>query len=139
MKATSFLPSRTAFFISILISTRQFFPALAGLAGLLICDCTFTEETMLVLERKEGQSIIVGGNIEITVCEIHGDHVRLGVTAPKKISVHRREVQEAIDKTTNVIPRASLAPEHKQDATATPAEAMVRNETLGKEVGAGCA
>ena len=51
---------------------------------------------MLVLSRKKDESIIIGDHITITVVEIRGDKVRLGIEAPKDISVHRREVYEAI-------------------------------------------
>ena len=51
---------------------------------------------MLVLTRKENESIVIGDNIVITVCEVRGYKVRLGITAPKEISVHRQEVYDAI-------------------------------------------
>ena len=51
---------------------------------------------MLVITRKRREKIIIGDNIEITVVDIRGDKVRLGVSAPKEISVHRKEVYEAI-------------------------------------------
>ena len=51
---------------------------------------------MLVLSRKKGQSIIIGDNIEITVVEIQGDTVRIGVNAPKEVSVHREEIYQRI-------------------------------------------
>jgi carbon storage regulator len=51
---------------------------------------------MLVLSRKNNESIIINDNITVTVVEIRGDKVRLGIEAPKEISVHRREVYEAI-------------------------------------------
>src|SRR4030095_4278582 len=54
------------------------------------------EPTMLVLSRQKDETIIIGDNIEITVVDIRGDKVRLGVSAPKEISVHRKEVYEAI-------------------------------------------
>lgn len=47
---------------------------------------------MLVLTRKKGQSIIIGDNIEITIVETFGDQVRLGIKAPKEISIHRKEI-----------------------------------------------
>jgi carbon storage regulator len=53
---------------------------------------------MLVLSRKKNEKIIIGGNIEIKVVEILGGKVRLGIDAPKEISVHRHEVYEAIQK-----------------------------------------
>jgi len=51
---------------------------------------------MLVLSRKKNESIIIRDNITVTVIEIRGDKVRLGIEAPKDVTVHRREVYEAI-------------------------------------------
>jgi len=51
---------------------------------------------MLVLSRKRGENIVVGNDIVVTVVEIKGDKVRLGIVAPKDVSVHREEVYEAI-------------------------------------------
>jgi carbon storage regulator len=53
---------------------------------------------MLVLSRQKDQTIMIGDNIEITVVDIRGDKVRLGITAPPKIPVHRKEVYEAIQR-----------------------------------------
>jgi carbon storage regulator len=54
---------------------------------------------MLALSRKIGESIIIGNNIEITVNEIKGDQVKLGINAPKTIPIYRKElylqIQEA--------------------------------------------
>lgn len=51
---------------------------------------------MLVLSRYKDESIMIGENIEVKVIDIRGGKVRLGITAPRSISVHRREVYEAI-------------------------------------------
>jgi carbon storage regulator len=51
---------------------------------------------MLVLSRKKNESIVINDDITIIVVDIRGDKVRLGVEAPKEVSVHRREVYEAI-------------------------------------------
>ena len=51
---------------------------------------------MLVLSRKKNESIMIGDDIEIVVVEIKGDQVKLGVKAPKNITVHRAEVYEEI-------------------------------------------
>lgn len=51
---------------------------------------------MLVLSRKKDESIIINDHIRVTIVEIRGDKVRLGIEAPKDVSVHRREVYEAI-------------------------------------------
>ncbi|HKA08356.1 MAG TPA: carbon storage regulator CsrA [Gemmataceae bacterium] len=51
---------------------------------------------MLVLSRKKNESIVINNDIVITVVEIRGDKVRLGIVAPKDVPVHRQEVYEAI-------------------------------------------
>lgn len=51
---------------------------------------------MLVLSRKRNESIIIRDDIIVTVVEVRGDKVRLGIEAPKDVPVHRREVYEAI-------------------------------------------
>jgi carbon storage regulator len=51
---------------------------------------------MLVLSRKKSETIVIGENIIVTVVDIRGDKVRLGIEAPRDIPVHRREVHEAI-------------------------------------------
>ena len=53
---------------------------------------------MLVLSRKKNESIVIGGTIVITVVEVRGDKVRLGIQAPTEIAVHRLEVYEAIQR-----------------------------------------
>ena len=51
---------------------------------------------MLVLDRKLGESIMIGDDIEISIVGIRGEKVRLGISAPKDVPVHRKEVYEAI-------------------------------------------
>lgn len=53
---------------------------------------------MLVLSRQRDESIIIGDHIVITVVDIRGDKVRLGIEAPKEVPVHRQEVYEAIQR-----------------------------------------
>ena len=53
---------------------------------------------MLVLSRQRDESIIIGDNIVITIVDVRGDKVRLGIDAPVEIPVHRREVYEAIQR-----------------------------------------
>jgi carbon storage regulator len=53
---------------------------------------------MLVLSRHRDESIIIGDDIKITVVDIRGDKVRLGINAPVEIPVHRQEVYEAIQR-----------------------------------------
>ena len=52
----------------------------------------------MVLSRQKDESIMIGDNVEITVVDVRGDKVRLGINAPREISVHRKEVYEAIKK-----------------------------------------
>jgi carbon storage regulator len=54
------------------------------------------EFAMLVLSRNKSESIIIGNDIEIVVVNINGNKVRLGITAPREVPVHRREIYEAI-------------------------------------------
>ena len=53
---------------------------------------------MLVLSRRKDESIMIGDDVEITIVDIRGQKVRLGITAPKNIPVPRREVYEAIQR-----------------------------------------
>jgi len=51
---------------------------------------------MLILGRKEGEKIVIGDDITVTVTKIKGNQVQIGITAPKHIPVHREEVYERI-------------------------------------------
>jgi carbon storage regulator len=53
---------------------------------------------MLVLSRQRDESIMIGDNIVITIVDIRGDKVRLGINAPSEIPVHRQEVYDAIQR-----------------------------------------
>jgi carbon storage regulator len=72
---------------------------------------------MLVLSRKKNESIVINNDITVTVVEIRGDKVRLGIVAPKEVPVHRQEVWEAIH--------------NKEQPPSTPAPVVVNNETPG--------
>ena len=56
---------------------------------------------MLVLTRKSKETIKIGDDIEISILSIEGDHVRIGIDAPKSVDVHRGEVYDAIQKENN--------------------------------------
>jgi carbon storage regulator len=56
---------------------------------------------MLVLSRKRDERIVIGDNIVITVIDIRGDKVRLGIEAPVEVPVHRQEVLEALKRAAN--------------------------------------
>ncbi|MEN8907331.1 MAG: carbon storage regulator CsrA [Clostridiales bacterium] len=53
---------------------------------------------MLVLTRKKGQSIIIGDNIEINIIEVQGEQVKIGINAPKNITIHRNEIYKEIQR-----------------------------------------
>lgn len=53
---------------------------------------------MLVLSRRIGESIIIGDNIEVCVVDIQGDMIKLGINAPKQVSIYRHELWEEIKK-----------------------------------------
>ena len=53
-------------------------------------------QVMLVLSRKKSESVVINDDIVITVVEVRGDKVRLGIQAPREIPVHRKEVLDAI-------------------------------------------
>jgi len=56
------------------------------------------ELKMLVLSRQKDESIMIGDDVKITIVDVRGDKVRLGIEAPRKVSVHRIEVYEAIQR-----------------------------------------
>ena len=59
---------------------------------------------MLVLRRTLDERIVIGGNIEVVITEIGSNHVKIGIDAPRDVSVHRKEIQEAIDREKELSP-----------------------------------
>ena len=76
---------------------------------------------MLVLSRTRDESIVIGDNVVVTVVDVRGDKVKLGIEAPQDISVHRREVYDAIRR------------ENEQAAKLRPEEARGLGGSLGAE------
>lgn len=86
---------------------------------------------MLVLARKKGQTIVIGDNILVTVVEIRGDKVRLGVEAPREVPVHRQEVYDAINRervegSRTTADAGSLSPPSPEDTSLTGAHSPVQ-------------
>jgi carbon storage regulator len=53
---------------------------------------------MLILTRRSGEALNIGGDVEITVLEVSGDHVRLGIQAPRQVQVLRKELREEVER-----------------------------------------
>lgn len=51
---------------------------------------------MLVLNRKQGETVIIGGEIEVTVLRVQGNQVKLGIRGPGEVPIHREEVQRRL-------------------------------------------
>ena len=64
---------------------------------------------MLILSRKKNESIIIGDDVEIMITDVNGDVVKLGISAPRRVSVHRKEVYEAIKAENLSASKASTA------------------------------
>jgi carbon storage regulator len=79
---------------------------------------------MLVLSRKKNESIVINNDIVITVVEIRGDKVRLGIEAPKDVPVHRQEVYEAIHGVKAPTAAATAATTAAATTTSAPAPAV---------------
>ena len=64
---------------------------------------------MLVLSRQRDETIMIGDNVEITIVDVRGDKVRLGITAPHSVQVHRKEVYDAIREENAIASSAAVA------------------------------
>lgn len=58
---------------------------------------------MLVLTRKQGESVIIGDNIKVTILQVQGSNIRVGIEAPSEISVHREEIFNKIQEGKNEV------------------------------------
>jgi carbon storage regulator len=63
---------------------------------------------MLVLSRKTGEAIQIGDDIEVTVISIAGDQVKIGISAPKNVDIHRKEIYLSIQEENNQAAEVSL-------------------------------
>jgi carbon storage regulator len=75
---------------------------------------TETEVVMLVLSRKEGETVCIAGDIRVTIVEIRGNKVRIGIHAPRDVPIHRQEVSERLTKPGE--PAAPEDPDHDPPA-----------------------
>ena len=72
---------------------------------------------MLILTRRVGETIVIGDNVIVTVLGIKGNQVRIGINAPKDVSVHREEIYQRIQQEKNTTPVAA--------SVSSPVEAVV--------------
>ncbi len=79
---------------------------------------------MLVLSRQRDETIMIGDDVELTVVDIRGDKVRLGITAPIRIAVHRKEIFDAIRRENEAAARLS-----ERDAAGLPLPVNAHNKT----------
>ena len=85
---------------------------------------------MLVLSRQRDETIMIGDNVEITIVDIRGDKVRLGITAPPHIAVHRKEVYDAIR-------REKQASGEGKDGELPPVESLANRKNKSAKTKAG--
>ncbi len=88
---------------------------------------------MLVLSRHRDESIIIGDDVVITVVDIRGDKVRLGINAPQDIPVHRREVYEAIQRENQKAAKLGQATINGQTVTAIPGQTNLVDVSVPKQ------
>ena len=68
---------------------------------------------MLVLSRRKDETIMIGDDVEITIVDIKGDTARIGIAAPRSVTVHRKEVYEAIQKENILAAQQKSIPDTK--------------------------
>lgn len=66
---------------------------------------------MLALSRKVNESIMIGNNIEITVLEVKGDQIKLGISAPKSVPIYRKEIYLQIQESNKEAARTDISDE----------------------------
>lgn len=76
---------------------------------------------MLVLSRHKDESVVINNDIIVTIVDIRGDKVRLGIEAPREVPVHRQEVAEAIAREARKAAKAERPPIHPGDMDAASA------------------
>ncbi|MDX2198291.1 MAG: carbon storage regulator CsrA [Phycisphaerae bacterium] len=84
---------------------------------------------MLVLSRQRDESIIIGDNVQVTIVDIRGDKVRLGIVAPPEVTVHRKEVYDAIQRENRKASGVSPADLPAVKAASPAAATASRNST----------
>lgn len=89
---------------------------------------------MLILTRRVGETIVIGDDVIVTVLGIKGNQVRIGINAPKDVSVHREEIYQRIQQEKNTAPKTEEAAAIPAVTTATPPQTTVRKKRESKIV-----
>lgn len=76
---------------------------------------------MLALTRKVGETIVIGDDVEVTVLSVHGDQIKIGINAPRSVTIHRKEIYLQIQE------------ENKAAAATTEAGALAFKDFLNKK------
>jgi carbon storage regulator len=71
---------------------------------------------MLILTRRVGETLIIGDDVVVTVLGIKGNQVRIGINAPKEVSVHREEIYQRIQQEKNATPGEAVPVEKKKSS-----------------------
>ena len=89
---------------------------------------------MLALSRKKGEALVINNNIEVTVLEVKGDQVKIGISAPKEVPIYRKEVYLQIQDSNKEAMQADLEALKKlfeSLLTIRPKEPIYRNDKIG--------
>jgi carbon storage regulator len=83
---------------------------------------------MLILTRRVGETLIIGDDVIVTVLGIKGNQVRIGINAPKEVSVHREEIYQRIQQEKNATPAAPAATPPVEEVTIKKEEKPVKEK-----------
>ncbi len=87
---------------------------------------------MLVLTRRIGEAIVIGDDVEIVILETNGDAIKIGIQAPRSVSIFRKEVYQSIQK-SNLEASKPIVPQEMLKALASHKEKQTKNEEKNRD------